>query len=82
MGLSAQSPALSTLSTLFGPASAWQLRHHGRAEHEVILRDGDEGLGRTREQSSPQALWLLDHWHIARAVRDSVAGEGGTTAAS
>lgn len=68
--LSAQSLAL------FGRRLAWQrLRHYGRTEHEVILSDGDEGLERVREAEFPQALWLLDRWHIARAVRDFVAGD-------
>lgn len=61
---------------LFGRRLAWQrLRHYGKAEHEVILSDGDEGLERVREAEFPQALWLLDRWHIARAVRDFVAGD-------
>jgi hypothetical protein len=63
---------------LFGRRLAWQrLRHYGKARHEVILSDGDEGLERVREAEFPQALWLLDRWHIARAARDFVAGEEG-----
>jgi hypothetical protein len=61
---------------LFGRRLAWQrLRHYGQAPHEVILSDGDEGLERVREAEFPQALWLLDRWHIARAARDFVAGD-------
>jgi hypothetical protein len=30
-----------------------------------------------REAEFPQALWLLDRWHIARAARDFVAGDEG-----
>ena len=61
---------------LFGRRLAWQrLRHDGKAPHEVILSDGDEGLERVREAEFPQALWLLDRWHIARAARDFVAGD-------
>lgn len=62
--------------SLFGRRLAWQrLRHYGAARHEVILSDGDEGLERVREAEFPRALWLLDRWHIARAVRDFVAGD-------
>lgn len=62
--------------SLFGRRVAWQrLRHYGKAGHEVILSDGDEGLERVREAEFPQAIWLLDRWHIARAVRDFVGGE-------
>lgn len=63
---------------LFGRRLAWQrLRHYGKAQHEVILSDGDEGLERVREAEFPQALWLLDRWHIARAARDFVIGDEG-----
>lgn len=63
---------------LFGRRLAWQrLRHYGKAGHEVILSDGDEGLERVREAEFPEALWLLDRWHIARAMRDFVAGDQG-----
>lgn len=56
---------------LFGRRVAWQrMRHYGQASQEVILSDGDEGLERVREAEFPHALWLLDRWHIARAVRD------------
>jgi hypothetical protein len=61
---------------LFGRRLAWQrLRHYGKAPHEVILSDGDENLERVREAEFPQALWLLDRWHIARATHDFVAGD-------
>lgn len=61
---------------LFGRRLAWQrLRHYGKARHEVILSDGDEGMKRVREAEFGQALWLLDRWHIARAARDFVAGD-------
>jgi Uncharacterised protein family (UPF0236) len=61
--------------SLFGRRLAWQrLRHYGKAQHEIILSDGDEGLERVRETEFPQALWLLDRWHIARATRDFAAG--------
>ena len=61
---------------LFGRRLAWQrLRHYGRAAQEVILSDGDEGLERLREAEFPQALWLLDRWHISRAMRDFSAGD-------
>lgn len=61
---------------LFGRRLAWQrLRHYGRATQEVILSDGDEGLERVREAEFPQALWLLDRWHISRAMRDFSAGD-------
>jgi hypothetical protein len=68
---------LSTQSlSLFGRRLAWQrLRHYGAAPQEVILSDGDEGLERMREAEFPQAVWLLDRWHIARAVRDFVAND-------
>ena len=62
--------------SLFGRRVAWQrLRHYGKAAHEVILSDGDEGLERVREAEFPQATWLLDRWHIARAVHDFVGAE-------
>lgn len=58
---------------VFGRQVAWQrLRHYGKAGHEVILSDGDEALERMREAEFPQATWLLDRWHLARAVRDFV----------
>lgn len=68
--------ASSERLALFGRRLAWQrLRHYGPAECEVILSDGDEGLERVRENEFPQATWLLDRWHIARAVRDLVGTE-------
>lgn len=58
---------------LLGRRLAWQrLRHYGKAQCEVILSDGDEGLERVRENEFSHATWLLDRWHIARAVRDLV----------
>ena len=36
----------------------------------MILSDGDEGLERVHEAEFPQALWLLDRWHISQAMRD------------
>ena len=48
------------------------LRRYQPRRH-VILSDGDEGLERLREAHFPQALWLLDRWHIAQAVRGFVA---------
>ncbi len=58
---------------LFGRRLAWQrLRHYGQAKCEVILSDGDEGLERVRENEFAHATWLLDRWHIARAMRDFV----------
>jgi Uncharacterised protein family (UPF0236) len=64
--------------SLFGRRLAWQrLRHYSKAHHEIILSDGDEGLERVREVEFPQALWLLDRWHIARATRDFAAGDEG-----
>jgi hypothetical protein len=48
---------------------------YGKAAHEVILSDGDEGLERVREAEFPHATWLLDRWHIARAVGDFVSGK-------
>jgi hypothetical protein len=62
--------------SLFGRRVPWQrVRHYGRAGQEVILSDGDEGLERVREAEFPHALWLLDRWHIARAVRDFTGGD-------
>jgi Uncharacterised protein family (UPF0236) len=63
---------LSTESmALFGRRLAWQrLRHFSKARHEVILSDGDEGVEWMREREFPQAIWLLDRWHIARSVRE------------
>src|SRR5206468_137816 len=61
---------------LFGRRVAWQrMRHYGRANQEVILSDGDEGLERVREAEFPHATWLLDRWHIARAVHDFSGGD-------
>jgi hypothetical protein len=56
---------------LFGRRLAWQrLRHYQGARQEVILSDGDEGLEWMRQREFPQAVWLLDRWHIARNVRE------------
>src|SRR5438128_3442680 len=68
---------LSTDSiALFGRRLAWQrLRHYAKARHEVILSDGDEGLEWVREREFPQAVWLLDRWHIARSVRELVGND-------
>jgi len=64
--------------TLLGRRVAWQrLRHYGKAAHEVILSDGDEALERVRETEWPHATWLLDRWHVARAVRDFVGPDEG-----
>ena len=61
---------------LFGRRLAWQrLRHYEGARHEVILSDGDEGLQWVREREFPQAVWLLDRWHIARSVRELVGND-------
>jgi hypothetical protein len=61
---------------LFGRRVAWQrLRHFPKARQEILLSDGDEGLEWVREREFPQAIWLLDRWHIARAVRELVGNE-------
>ena len=55
---------------IFGRRLAWQrLRHFERGARVIVLSDGDEGLEWVREREFPQATWLLDRWHIARAVR-------------
>jgi hypothetical protein len=60
---------------LFGPA----LRRHRdqgyQAAPSVVLSDGDEGLERLREQHFPEAVWLLDRWHVTRAVREFVGDD-------
>jgi hypothetical protein len=61
---------------LFGRRLAWQrLRHFPKARREVILSDGDEGLEWVRQREFNQAIWLLDRWHIARAVRELVGNQ-------
>src|SRR5262249_723555 len=68
--LSAQSMAL------FGRRLACQgLRHFGAARHHVLLSDGDEGLEWVREREFPSSTWLLDRWHISRAVRELVGSD-------
>jgi hypothetical protein len=68
---------LSTGSiALFGRRLAWQrLRHFPKTRHEIVLSDGDEGLKWVREREFPQATWVLDRWHIARAVRELVGND-------
>jgi hypothetical protein len=41
----------------------------------VLLSDGDEGLKWVREREFPEALWLLDRWHIGQKVRELVGGD-------
>jgi Uncharacterised protein family (UPF0236) len=61
---------------LFGRRLAWQrLRHFPKAAREVILSDGDEGLEWVRQREFAHATWLLDRWHIARAVRELVGNQ-------
>jgi Uncharacterised protein family (UPF0236) len=61
---------------LFGRRLAWQrLRYYPTARHEVLLSDGDEGLEWVRQREFPQAVWLLDRWHIARSVRELVGND-------
>ena len=61
---------------IFGRRLAWQrLRHFGRGSFEVFLSDGDEGLKWVREREFAQSQWLLDRWHIARAVRTLVCDD-------
>jgi uncharacterized protein UPF0236 len=56
---------------LFGRRLAWQrLRHYQKAHQHVLLSDGDEGIKWVREREFPFSTWLLDRWHIARAVRE------------
>jgi hypothetical protein len=57
---------------IFGRRLALARQRYYRATQEVVLSDGDEGLERVREKDFPQALWLLDRWHIAQAVRSLV----------
>jgi len=41
----------------------------------VLLSDGDEGLKWVREREFPEALWLLDRWHIGQKVREFVGAD-------
>jgi len=38
----------------------------------VLLSDGDEALKWVREREFPEAVWLLDRWHIGQKVREFV----------
>jgi hypothetical protein len=58
--------------SLFGRRLALAGQRRYRSSQQVLLSDGDEGLERVREKEFPQALWLLDRWHIAQAVRTLV----------
>jgi hypothetical protein len=47
--------------------------HYGaRGYCAVVLSDGDEGLRWVRERQFPEAVWLLDRWHVAERVRGYV----------
>lgn len=48
-----------------------QLLAHRRFAPEVhlLVSDAEEGLKRLRQNEFPHRPWLLDRWHIARAVR-------------
>ena len=62
--------------SIFGRRLAWQrMRHFARGSFEVLLSDGDEGLKWVRERDFAQSQWLLDRWHIARAVRTLVCDD-------
>lgn len=60
---------------IFGPWLRQQRnRHYGSAGYlSVLLSDGDEGLEWMRERVFPDAIWVLDRWHVARRVREYVA---------
>jgi uncharacterized protein UPF0236 len=59
--------------SIFGRRLAWQrIRHFGPGACQVLLSDGAEGLKWVREREFAQSQWLLDRWHIARAVRTLV----------
>jgi len=62
---------------LFGRRLALAGQRHFQSGQQVVLSDGDEGLERVRENHFPGALWLLDRWHIAQAVRAFVAHDQG-----
>jgi len=68
---------LASTTPLAGFGRAFQLLGLRRFEPQrhILLSDGDEGLERMRENYFPQATWLLDRWHIARAVRAFVAND-------
>ena len=43
--------------------------HRFKPKHHILLSDGDEGIERQRENFFPEAIWLLDRWHIAQQIR-------------
>ena len=48
-------------------------RHYGAGSAlSVLISDGDTGLAWVREREFAESVWLLDRWHIARAVREYV----------
>jgi len=58
--------------SVFGRRLALAGQRLYQASQQVVLSDGDEGLERVRQSQFPGALWLLDRWHIAQAVRTLV----------
>lgn len=45
-------------------------RHFGtHPAHSVLLSDGDMGIRWLHERSFEESVWLLDRWHLSRAVR-------------
>ncbi len=54
---------------LFGRRFQLQAHRLFRPAQHIVLSDGDEGLERLRENYFPDALWLLDRWHLIQAVR-------------
>src|SRR5262249_17860095 len=61
---------------IFGRRLAWQrLRHFVLGSFGAFMSDEDEGFNGCREREFAQSQWLLDRWHIARAVRTLVCDD-------
>jgi hypothetical protein len=68
-------PASAVLLAQFGRRFQWEGPRRFHAPRHIILSDGNVKGGNGCARCFPQAMWLLDHWHIARAVRDSAAND-------
>lgn len=58
---------------LFGSQMQRAASRRYQPQLHVLLSDADEGLKWLRQNHFPQAMWLLDRWHISQAVRAFVA---------
>ena len=51
-------------------------RHFGaHPSYSVLLSDGDTGIRWLHERSFEESVWLLDRWHLSRAVRAFVGAD-------